>query len=166
MAQSDIDWSKHHDTIVRMLAENYTFPSIAGAIGVHAERVRRYADRAGLRHLKPKRSPPTKKPDRTHMRGAASRPKAKRGGMKAWRPPVTSGDLETAVAKLRTRNHLVCAESTIRYPSAAPKPYTENTLFRVGARQNVTAAQMLEMAGALGNTANLPGLEILNFGQA
>jgi hypothetical protein len=76
-------------------------------------------------------------------------PKKGTGGrpsLKPWRVPATSGDLEFAVQKLRSRYPVVCAEHTIRRPHDRPLPYTEETLFRVGNRKNVPAKTVLRMA--------------------
>lgn len=103
----------------------------------------------GIRFASDLPKPP--KPDRTHLRGAASKPKRARNPMKdinTWRPPVAVTTLEQAVQTLRTRYSPVCAEDTIRYPRQAPEPYRATTLFRCGARENVTAAELVEMAAA------------------
>lgn len=59
---------------------------------------------------------------------------------------VSSPDLARAVDRLRRAYCPVCAEDTIRYFTKAPAPYTRHTLFRVGNRRNVTAAELMVMA--------------------
>lgn len=64
-------------------------------------------------------------------------------------PPVAVPELQQAVDELRRHYAPVCAEATIRRPHMVPRPYTARTLFRVGERWGVTAAELVRMAGKL-----------------
>lgn len=61
-------------------------------------------------------------------------------------PVVSHTDLDIAVNKLRTRYPIVCSEHTIAHPYNRPYQYAAGTLFRVGNRRNVTAAELLRLA--------------------
>lgn len=63
----------------------------------------------------------------------------------SWKPPVANTDLERVVQRLRAKYSPVCAEDTIRHPSRIPMGYRADTLFRVGNRQNVTAAELVTL---------------------
>ncbi len=61
-------------------------------------------------------------------------------------PRGAQPELEAAVEELRRHAAPVCAEATIRRPHMIPRPYTLRTLFRVGDRWGVTAAEVMELA--------------------
>lgn len=63
-------------------------------------------------------------------------------------PPakVPMPELQQAVDELRRYHAPVCAEATIRRPHMVPRPYTARTLFRIGDRWGVTAAEVMRLA--------------------
>jgi hypothetical protein len=126
--------------IFRGMAERgATRHQLAARFGVSLSTVGRFFRDLGIPVEKAKRAP----------EAVASKVKGKRNAMNhlmEWKPPAATTDIEIAVQTLRQR-HPVFAEATLRYPSRPPQKYGMETLFRVGAMQNVTAEQVLAMAG-------------------
>ncbi len=135
-----IDWDPYRTRIIEMLKARATASMIAERLGVSSYALRRLILRENLGQ------------HRGEKPAAQDRPKPKpkgRNPMKdigKWKPGLAITDLDRAVQILRSRHAMVCDEDTIRYPSRVPEAYKPTTLFRVGAKHNVTAAQLLRMA--------------------
>jgi hypothetical protein len=64
-------------------------------------------------------------------------------------PRQAPPELAAAVDELRRHWAPVCAEATLRRPHMTPRPYGMATLFRVGERWGVTAAEVMALADRL-----------------
>jgi transposase len=171
-------------TVVRMANAGATSEEIVKASGLTLQTVYRIAyrmrvsiqrDRAaasakrqpGPKSMstpsKPKREPrpvdPVELVGLPGVRGSKHPLMSKRGWVPqipAWVVPQQTGEIADLVTYLRRLGFApVCAETTITRPLQIPKPYTEETLFRVGRYQNVTVQQLREIIdGQYGHHGN------------
>lgn len=136
------------EIIRRLSAEGASDSVTANAAGTSRRQVRRAREKHGIKVDFSKRpaaqaaEKPTKPKWRNPMKDLGT-----------WRPMADLTTLDAAVTSLRTRFCPVHAEDTARKRFETPKPYGPETLFRIGSLRDVTAEQLMAMAGEVRRAA-------------